>query len=238
MKADYLINNLGLKVDEIWVIVDISDLQNEIAYENFIPQKQTFKSKIIDRFSRFSKNHSFVIYALSDIIKNREIDKFQQTLRGFNEEVDALPNPNAIELYKDFFNHFDDESMLQNPDFHGVGEWIYDPSLRKLADKGLENGFENIALLKQICNENNILLRLSVHPWQTQVVKGDTTDYYVEKWRKFCDRENICFINLFPVFINHENPHYVNKVCYIEGDNHWNETGNQRVAAYLSVFLD
>lgn len=238
LKADYLLNHKGLEVDEIWVICDISDLQNEIAYENFQPVLKNNWSSFINNLNRFIRRNSFVGYSIYNYRKNKEIKEFDQILRGFNQEVDANPNANALELYKDFFSHFDDEQMLQNPDFHGVGEWIYNPDLRKLADQGLNLAFDNLSRLNHLCKSKNIRMRLSVHPWQTQVLKGDTTDYYSEQWRKFCMEENIDFINLYPLFINHENPHYVNKTCYIEGDNHWNEIGNKRVAEYLIQYIE
>jgi hypothetical protein len=110
--------------------------------------------------------------------------------------------------------------------------------LRELADEGLQLGFQNIKNLNQICIDKNIRLRLSVHPWQSQVLKGDTTDYYVESWRNFCRSENIDFINLYPAFITEENPLWIAKTCYIEGDNHWNETGHERVAKFFEKYID
>jgi hypothetical protein len=119
-----------------------------------------------------------------------------------------------------------------------VSEWIYDRSLRELADEGLELGFGYISKLNTICRQKDIKVRLSIHPWQTQILRGDTTDYYVERWREFCLSEDIGFINLYPLFINHENPLWVARTCYIEGDNHWNEMGHARVADYLARFLN
>jgi hypothetical protein len=238
LKGDYLINHLGLKVDEVWVIIDISDLQNEIAYEKFEPSKQNFLDRSATGFLRFLRLNSFTVHSIHSIRENREIQKFNETLLGFREDVSHLPSENAIELYKEFFRHFDNEELIRDPNFHGVSEWIYNKDLRELADQGLELGFEQIAKLNAICRENGIKMRLSVHPWQTQIMKGDTTDYYVERWRGFCDAEQIHFINLYPLFINHENPLWVTKTCYIEADNHWNERGNARVAEYLKKFLD
>jgi hypothetical protein len=238
LKGDYLINQLGLKVDELWVIIDISDLQNEIAYEKFIPSKQSLPGRFTSGFLRFLRQNSFTVHSIHTIRENKEIKKFNETLLGFREDLSHLPSENAIELYREFFRHFDNEELIRDPNFHGVSEWIYKKELRELADQGLELGFENISKLYAICRDNGIKMRLSVHPWQTQVLKGDTTDYYVERWRSYCESEGIHFINLYPLFINHENPLWVAKTCYIEGDNHWNERGNARVAEYLKRYLD
>ena len=238
LKADYLLNKLGLTVDEIWVVVDISDLQNEIAYRSFKSTDQKWIKLTGNIIKRFLLENSFTSFSFNAIKEKKKTDILKKVLLGFKQDKGNLPQKNSIELYKEFFRSFENEDLLRNPDFHGVSEWIYNSRLRELADEGLELGFENILKLKQLCNQKGIKLRLSVHPWQTQVLKGDTTDYYVERWRNFCHSENIGFINLYPVFINEENPLWVAKTCYIEGDNHFNETGHERVADYLKKYLD
>ncbi len=238
LKADYLLNKMKLKVNEIWVVIDISDLQNEIAYQSFSSTEQKWYASVQEKFSRFFHKHSFTVFSISGIKEKKKTEIFNETLLGLKQQTGSLPNRNTLELYKEFFRTFEDEDLLKNPDFHAVSEWIYNEQLRDLADLGLKLGFENISKLNQLCSDQNIKLRLSVHPWQTQVLKGDTTDYYVENWRKFCQQENIDFINLYPVFINEENPLWIAQTCYIEGDNHFNETGHKRVAQYLSKYLN
>ena len=238
LKGDLFLNHNNLEVDEVWVIIDISDLQNEIAYRDFEPTMPGIFSKAVSAVKLFFKNRSFTTYSLAAIKENRSYEMFSETLMGFEQKVSKIPTRNAIELYKEFFRHFNDADLLRDPDFHGVSDWIYDESLRELADEGLDLGMEYISRLNSICRDKDIKVRLSVHPWQTQIMKGDTTDYYVERWREFCLAENIGFINLYPLFINHENPLWVAKTCYIEGDNHWNELGHARVARYLSGFID
>ncbi len=238
LKGDLLLNHKNLEVDEVWVIIDISDLQNEIAYRDFEPIIPGIFSKAVSAVRLFFNNRSFTIHSLAAIKENREYEIFRETLMGFEQKVSKIPTRNAIELYKEFFRHFNDADLLRDPNFHGVSDWIYDKSLRELADEGLDLGMEYISMLNSICRDKDIKLRLSVHPWQTQIIKGDTTDYYVERWREFCLNENIGFMNLYPLFINHENPVWVAKTCYIEGDNHWNELGHARVARYLSEFID
>jgi len=238
LKGDYLLNTMGLEVDEIWVVIDISDLQNEIAYAGFESSKPKGISVGLYWLSRYLKYNSFSWYSISSIMDYRDLNLFNEAMLGFQRDLHRLPSRTSLELYKEFFRHMKDEHLLRDPNFHGVSQWIYDPNLRELADQGLELGMDNIAKLINICRDKNIQMRLSVHPWQTQVLKGDTTDYYVDLWRNFCETNNIDFINLYPLFINHENSLWVVKTCYIEGDNHWNELGHERVAKYLSKYLE
>ncbi len=236
LKGDYLLNKKKLEIDEIWVFVDISDLQNELAYEPFYPE-YGIASKLTVGMERFFRNNSLTYYSLYNLTTNKEMQEFSNALSNFNDEHGEISR-NTLQLYKDFFSDFDDNTLLQNPQFHGVSEWIYDSEFIPLAQRGIELGQNNIKKLNAICKEKDIILRLSVHPWQKQVVKGDTTGFYVEAWRSFCKSEDIHFINLFPVFVNEENPYLVNSTCYIANDNHWNEIGHKRVFEHIVSYLD
>jgi len=84
---------------------------------------------------------------------------------------------------------------------------------------------------------HNIHLTISVHPWHPQIFMGNPEDYYVNRWAEFAHENDISFVNLFPLFINGENPVVVRDKYYIEGDNHWNEYGHKKVAKYLSGYF-
>jgi len=44
-------------------------------------------------------------------------------------------------------------------------------------------------------------------------------------------------LNLFPLFINYENPEVIVEKYYIHNDNHWNENGHQMVGRALSPYI-
>ena len=113
-----------------------------------------------------------------------------------------------------------------------------DSTFRELALQGISLGQEHILKLKELCDSKGIRLILSVHPWHPQIRKGNITDEYVDLWESFAQASGISFINLYPLFINGENPEVVIKKYFISGDNHWNEFGHEKVAARLeSCFL-
>ena len=237
LKARYLLEEVGLIPDEIWVFIDFSDLQNEIAYKKYEPARNPVIDNIIYRTGRWLKTHSFTVRTLSAMMERKEIKKFSDNIAGFDTREKTGPDANTVKIYKDFFSDFDNEEMLRNPQFHGVGEWLYDTVMVNLAKEGLQLGQENILSLKELCSEKNIPLTLCIHPWPSQVLKGDTTDLYVESWREFCRENDISFISFYPVFINEENPALMVKTCYIQKDTHWNEMGHGRVANYLGKVI-
>jgi hypothetical protein len=151
LKADHLLNAIGLEVDEVWVVIDFSDLQNEIAYANFQPGQQTRIGDLSYKLNRFLLANSLTWYTIDAFKRNREFETFNQALIGFKQDTEQLPSRTAIELYKEFFRHLDNDDLLRDPNFHGVSKWIYNDQLRDLADQGLTLGMENIKQLKAIC---------------------------------------------------------------------------------------
>ncbi len=237
LKTDYLLNKKGLECDEVWIFVDISDLQNEIAYEKFQPEAEGALFYFAQRIKKFFQKYSFTYYTIKSRQDAKRINAFVNKMKQFDERSIKNLEKNTVELYEDFFRDFDNDDLLRSPEFHGVGNWYYDSANIQLANKGLELGQKNIKKLASICKDKNIKMRLSVHPWQSQVLEQDTADYYVKSWRKFCQQNNIEFINLFPLFINNENPFIVNQKYYIPNDNHWNEAGHEKVANYLFTLI-
>ena len=236
LKAKFLFDQ-GLKVDHLFVLIDISDLQNELVYENFEPEERSWGNETWYSVKFFLRNYSSIFYLVNSIIEKRETRKFLQQARFFNEKGVVGTPANALALYASFFKGFDDKVLLSNPQFHGVGEWYYNERFKALADRGIELGKENILKLKELCDEHGVELTISVHPWHHQILKGDPDDYYVQKWQDFAESSGIGFVNLFPLFVGSQNPVITTKMFYIKDDNHWNASGHARVARRLEDYL-
>lgn len=226
LKGKYLLEVRGMETDEIMVFIDMSDLNNEIAYEPFEPGSDGlfhgFFRRVVHRFSR----HSSVVYLIDRLVSHQRTKFFKRNM-AISENAD-------FELYAEFFSAFEDEELLSDPNFHNVSKWLEDSSLVELARSSLELGQANMARLKSLCDAHDVMLTVSVHPWPEQILKGDTTNMYVESWRRFAMENGIGFINLFPVFINETNAVITANQCYIQGDNHWNAEGHRRVADQLT----
>lgn len=83
LKADYLLNKLGLTVDEIWIVVDISDLQNEIAYSSFKTTEQKWIKLAGNKINRFLFENSFTSYSANAIKERKKTDILKEVLLGF-----------------------------------------------------------------------------------------------------------------------------------------------------------
>ncbi len=237
LKARYLLEKLKLKVDHIFVLIDISDLQNELVYDKFNPDPDIhFGKDLLMRAGKFMKEHSFITYMVTTIHEHKQQDEFLKTAKLFDVKGKE-GETDTYRLYAGFFDHFNDKTLLSDPQFHGVGEWYYNDNFRPLADKGIDLGEHYLKLLKQLCDSRDIGLTISVHPWHPQVLTGDPEDYYVKRWKSFASDNGIEFMNLFPVFIDGMNPVITTQMYYIKNDNHWNEYGHRKVASYLEPYF-
>jgi len=237
LKAEYLVEEKGLEVDEIMVLIDISDIQNELVYEEFEAKEKSEIGDLLFR-ARNRLNKTSTIYYLVDAIgTKKQQDRFFANIESFVEDARINGNSNIWELYSGFFSHFNDEILLSNPQFHGMGTWLEDENFRELALKGIGMGQQYMLNLKALCDKHDIKLTLSVHPWHPQIMKGETTDDYVQQWEEFALANGISFLNIYPIFINGEKPETVIKKYYIQKDNHWNEFGHELVANYLTQYF-
>ncbi len=239
LKAKYLIEEKGLQVDKIFMLIDISDIQNELVYEPFEPATNPWATNQWMNCKAFLKRNSFFVYSIQKIINAKERKAFSKAATNIGISNNQVKNtePVTLDIYYSFFTHFNDEVLLANPRFHGVGNWLKDPNFRKLALKGIQLGQENTLRLHEFCKKHEIELAISVHPWHPQIIARDTHDEYVKSWEKFALDNHINFINLFPVFINEQNPAIVIKKYYLKSDNHWNSEGHKLVAGHLQKIL-
>lgn len=238
LKLKYLLEYKKLEIDELFVAIDISDLQNEIVYDKFEPNNLGIVGRFFFGLKGRLKSISTIVY-LADQIKNHKQQlKFFSNAELFQKEIaEGDDINNTWVLYSQFFSHFDDKTLLSNPHFHKIGDWLYNDKFKELGNKGLSLEHENILLIKELCDEHNIKMTISIHPWHYHIYQDDVNDYYVRKYTEFAEKNNISLINLFPVFIDGENAFYVIDNYYIKGDSHWNEFGHERVAKYLLPYF-
>ena len=238
LRTKYLLDIQKIHVNEVFVFIDISDLQNELVYENFTPSEPGVWKLCWFKINTIIMRHSFTAKQIKRLRERIELYRFMKRAAIFDSyRTTGIRYTDALSLYAGFFSSFDDKILLSNPKFHGVGEWIYDPEFRKLAEKGLKLGQENILRLSELCRQKNIPLTLSVHPWQEQIAHRDTSDMYVESWRKFCNINKIRFINLYPAFIYPKTSLVFGNDFFLPNDNHWNKAGNLIVADELMKYM-
>ncbi|MEM6841592.1 MAG: tetratricopeptide repeat protein [Bacteroidota bacterium] len=232
-KAKYLLEEAGLDFDEMYVFMDISDIQNEYAYQEFESSTSPIAS-LLPKLKSTLKDHSFIYYATHRLYLEHQREKFY---RNISQRL--IDRNNTIDLYRTFFSHFHNDVLLNNPQFHTtISEWYSDESLyQRWGKQGIEFMTIYMQQLVELCQQHQIPLTITVHPWRTQVKKSETEDRHTRYWRNFAQKNDIGFINLYPVFINELPAEEVIQSHFIEDDNHWTASGHELVADKVSSFL-
>lgn len=215
LKTRWLVEREGLRFDALVVFVDISDVQDEVRYEAFVPQPE---AGAMARVRSWWRRHSLVAQ-LADrfFAAERPIDNRFRRDAQIDVWLATLPTSGAT----------------SNSDA-GRWEWTYDDALFDAwGRKGLELAATHMAELAAFCREHQIALTIAVYPGPFQIFANEREGRQNRFWREFCAREQIGFIDLFPAFIDpatYPGPDVVYERFFIPDDVHWNEAGHALVA--------
>jgi lysophospholipase L1-like esterase len=230
LKTRYLLEELHLDFDALYVFLDISDVQNEYAYESFLPYRFNTFLQLQYGLERWFRENSFIYYSIRKIWLAQKREAFYRQVTQ-----SQIEHNNTVDLYYTFFKDLQNPELLNNPDFHtSVSAWYSDRSLyRQWGRKGSEMMTFYMAKLVDLCYEYDIPITISVHPWRSQVREGVVEDLHVKHWQRFAAQNEVKFINLYSLFVGQGDADSVITANYIPQDNHWNAEGHRKVAEHL-----
>lgn len=223
LKTRYLIEHQGLRFDELYVFIDISDIQDEILYSDFVPSQRDPKPRLADRIRRFLNRHSFAYWGVERL---RRHEQMQQRMERYNAAV-----------YPPWLNYFwhDDvnEEAYSDPDFVQIrAYWTLSSRLlqSQWTRRGIQSAWEQMEKLVELCLKNQIRVTIGVYPWTTQIRERDIDSAQVRLWRDFAAKHKLNFIDLFPKLITERSISDFEERYVLPGDSHWNAAGHQLVA--------
>lgn len=219
-KTRYYLEEYGLKFDEMVLLIDISDISDEVErYADYhasdadlpklplIAPEQASADQTVKEFFR----HNSILYAIPRYFK----------IKKANAAASNDPAKNPVLNYRRSLWTIEKEYYQQ------------------YGEAGLKKAKANVLNLKKLLDKYRIKMNLVVYPWPAQLYYNDLNSLQVTEWRDFCLEHGINFINLFPEFIGGDPE--VNKQnildYFIRNDMHWNRQGNQKVAAALEEKL-
>lgn len=229
-KTKYLIEEVGLKFDELFVLIDISDVQDEVLYKTFTPRIASAIERLGETITRFLKRRSY-IYASAEGLYNRE--KSAKKRKKYKKEY--------YPPWLDYFWMDNVNPMVyQVPNYAALREtWTEQENQDHfLVVMGLNLAGEHMAKLAELTKSRNIKLTIGVYPWPAQLFSKDIDSIQVRYWRDFASTYGLDFINLFDTFINNGlTPDQTYLMYHINGDVHWNEAGHKVVADTLFKWI-
>jgi hypothetical protein len=217
LKIDYLINKVNLKFNELYVFIDISDIQDEIFYESFDP---TYREPIISKVDRFIGSFSFTY----ELIKAHLIGSSAGYDGAYNGRSIHKCRNKAYTLWKTPEDYWKERS-----------QWTYNMECyKKWGVYGLRLAREQMDKLHELCQNKGIKMTIIVYPYPGQIRKRDLDSIQVRVWKKFSEERALAFIDLFPCFINDTDADIIIDRYYIRNDCHWNSEGNRYIGEVLS----
>ena len=217
LKIKYLIENVGLKFDELFVFIDISDIYDELDYKEFSPITNTFhlfftKSHILLAQKSYTFNKISLLWYNA---KYRITEKFLL----FIEKIKHNKNNST-------------KTEAETPPARS--SWIVDKKeFDSWGREGLSLADKHMELLFELCKKHNIKMNIAVYPWPEQIANKDLNSIQVKHWEDFAKKRHIGFIDYFPYFINNADPKSVITDKFIPDDVHWSEKGHRLIADIL-----
>ncbi len=226
LKTKYLLEK-QLRFDELFVFIDISDIQDETVYESFISRNEiALNIPIQKKDINITKNYN-TLHGGFPLSINQE-----KLVENFNE--------NSF-LFHYAYNYKAANSVTEEDLYYKERpNWtLNDTIYKKWGIKGVALAQENMKKLADLCQQNSIKLTIAVYPWPEQIKAKDLDSKQVKIWQQFTSENKIAFINFFPNYINAESSNYqpFYDKYFIKGDVHWNEAGNKIVADSLINYI-
>jgi hypothetical protein len=227
----------GLEFDEVWVFLDLSDVQDEatgyffcdtpgdIAFGLCHAMEQKMPLAYQDDLPMASSR--FKLYA--DLLWRRLLDRRWEDFFPLGK---AIVNRSEQDMSVEF------SKIVSDP----RGGWTIFPNEAAFAPLGINGGIrrsiEKMTALHALLAERGIALNVAVYPWPVQMqYLSVPTDMHTDSWREFCANRCRRFINLYDDFFAYrdqlkDNSWY--QALFIQGDDHYNRQGNKLIADRLT----
>ncbi len=224
-KIKFLLDDVGLKFDELIVAIDQSDAQNEGDYElvDDVVRPRLFR----DRIAEVLKTNSIVLWTLLDAaLGQRGFTELHNAGRGGVTAGEAAKLGSDAEI----------EAALRKLACIGfpVGAWPHDEKLyREFGERGIKSMTAYMDRLLALLKTKGIPLTVVVYPWPDQIVAGETDCKHERFWRDWCAKNGVRFADAFPKFeigCPWRRRAEILDAYYVPGDTHFNAEGHRLVA--------
>jgi hypothetical protein len=206
-RVKFLLEDVGLRFDELAVFIDVGDIQDETTYALDDAGRVVFKQHRWVAENRANWEHGkpawLASMGLSSVLRKNTLV--------------------ASTIYEATLT-----ALSRGP--RRAAAWTLDPALHdEYGRAGLEKAQHHMDLLAELLASRGIRLTVAVYPWPDQILRRDHPSRQETVWREWSARRGAGFINGFPAFMAGV-PKEIVRREFIGGDIHWNEAGHRRVA--------
>lgn len=207
-KVEHLVEHEALKIDEVIVFIDMSDITDEALSYSLDENRNVVReadSALEHGFKSFIRDRTVLMNSLRRIIHDARNGAPRES------QLSRLNRPRCL--------------------------WESDALWNAYGKRGLASATRHMDDLRAFLNQHKIRLTIAVYPWPDQIVRRDLNCLQARHWRDWSAKRNVGFIDMFPVFIGATSSDWVLDQCFIPGDVHWNRSGHERVANRIAQHL-
>jgi len=240
-KTKSLLEDVGLRFDEMIVFIDISDVEDE-ATRYFLNEKGNVVGYDAERLPPDATNRisqksllppstAQIVDRVGLLIKNNSILAFYVLF-----EIRRLWNAAALRLVGIPNGLIGSKTINCRKSLWTIDKNIYE----EYGQEGLWKCGFYMDKLNDLLRERGIDLTVAVYPWPDQIFHNDRDSIQVSFWKDWCQKHGARFLDFFPYFLtgrtNSEREALLDRY-YVPGDVHWNKNGHRLVAkAFLKFY--
>lgn len=213
-RVKHLIEDVGLRFDELVVFIDVGDIQDETTYALDEQGRAAFRQHRWVTENRANWEHGKPAWLAS------------MRLHGWLRKNTLA----ASTVYEALLT-----ALSRGP--RRAAAWTIDErAYEEYGRAGLERAQRHMELLADLLAAHGIRLTVAVYPWPDQILLRDHPSKHATVWREWTERRGAGFIDCFPTFMEGDPKETVRRE-FIGGDIHWNEIGHRRVADLVLAYF-
>jgi hypothetical protein len=220
-KIQYLLDR-GLKIDEVVLLADSSDVEDEATSYFCIDDDPKYRSLCTTPPGTAPPSSA--------------------PKRDFFIDHFVITNRVRILVKRLIQSRLGNRRRAIDSDHNRIGWTGENPDPARYKPLGVTGGIarslQNMTMLSDLLASRGIPLTIVVYPWAQQIAQNDRDSRQVALWRDFCRSRCKGFIDLFPVYFaaaDRDKDWYEH--LYILGDDHFSAAGNRMMFEELSKRL-
>lgn len=213
-RAKQLVEDVGLRFDELVVFIDIGDIQDETTYALDAQGNVSFKQ------NRWLKEDRANWYQGKPA-----------WLAGFPVYQFLRKNTLVLSTVYEYLLLWSSRGPRR------AAAWtLEEPAFQEYGLEGLAKARKHMDLLADFAAAQGICLTVAVYPWPDQILANDRDSRQVRFWSAWAEAKGVGLIDCFPSFFQGSGDEMVRRE-FIKGDIHWNQAGHRRVAEVVLAHL-
>jgi len=209
-KVRYLIEDKGLRFDRLFVMIDVSDISDEIRFTTDGQGNIHASDDFTRKWKYYLKTNSLII---------RLIDLTRDWLR-----IDEAQLQFERTVGKRYGLEF--------------SSWTFDDRrYEKYGRRGLEKSTRAKNQLFELVADRGIPMTVIVYPWPDQLKERDINSRHTKHWGRWANEKGVGFVNLFPTFGEAAANAEAIDDLFLDRDVHFNAKGNTILARGIIDFI-